>query len=105
MWDGVVQRGRGEAAKIPEKTHFHGKEAVDASTGRTWIDAPRDHKKENDTCFLPKVGWALSLLPDPHACRAVSFVLLWFFIAAVACSPIQVVVAWGARGWGWGWGS
>jgi WD40 repeat protein len=53
---GLLQKQRGQAAKIPEKTHFHGKEAVNKSTGRTWIDAPRDHKKENDTCFLPKVS-------------------------------------------------
>eukprot|EP00884_Botryococcus_braunii_P023228 jgi/Botrbrau1/958/Bobra.114_1s0003.2 len=48
------RKTRGEAARIPEKTRFHGKEEVDKATGRTWIDAPRDHKKENDTCFLPK---------------------------------------------------
>lgn len=23
-------------------------------TGRTWLDAPRDKKKENDYCYLPK---------------------------------------------------
>lgn len=32
---------------------FHGKEKEDYQ-GRSWMDQPRDKKKENDTCFLPK---------------------------------------------------
>lgn len=36
-----------------EKTMFHGKEEHDA-LGKSWIEAPKDKKKENETCFLPK---------------------------------------------------
>jgi pre-mRNA-processing factor 17 len=36
-----------------EKTHFHGKSERDYA-GNSWIMAPKDKKKENDHCFLPK---------------------------------------------------
>jgi hypothetical protein len=42
------------AAKMPEKTHFHGKHEVDPNTGRSWMAPPKDKKKENDYCYLPK---------------------------------------------------
>lgn len=64
----MEQRGKGEAAKIPEKSHFHGKAEVDKATGKSWIEAPKDHKKENDTCFLPKVR---------HSAKCVAFPILY----------------------------
>lgn len=42
------------AAKIPEKSHFHGKQERDPVTGRTWLDPPKGKKKENEYCYLPK---------------------------------------------------
>ena len=36
-----------------EKTHFHGKEETDYA-GNSWITAPKDKKKENETCYVPK---------------------------------------------------
>ena len=42
------------AAKILEKSHFHGKEERNPVTGRSWMDPPKDKKKENEYCYLPK---------------------------------------------------
>jgi hypothetical protein len=42
------------AAKIPEKSHFHGKEERNPVTGRSWMDPPKEKKKENEYCYLPK---------------------------------------------------
>lgn len=42
-----------EAAGRSEKTKFHGKEQRDA-LGKSWLEPPKDRKKENETCFLPK---------------------------------------------------
>ncbi len=36
-----------------EKTHFHGSAERDYA-GNSWLMAPKDKKKENETCFLPK---------------------------------------------------
>ena len=36
-----------------EKSHFHGKAETDYA-GNSWITAPKDKKKENDTCYVPK---------------------------------------------------
>ncbi len=36
-----------------EKTHFHGKSEVDYA-GNSWLMPPKDKKKQNDECFLPK---------------------------------------------------
>ncbi|CAK0783096.1 hypothetical protein CVIRNUC_006291 [Coccomyxa viridis] len=41
-------------AKIPEKTNFHGKHEVDPITKRSWIEAPKNTRKENEYCYLPK---------------------------------------------------
>ncbi len=52
-----MQRRKGKqaaAAKIQEKSHFHGKEERNAVTGRSWVDPPKDKKKENEYCYLPK---------------------------------------------------
>ena len=52
-WQG--RKGRqAAAAKIPEKSHFHGKEERNPVTGRTWLDPPKNKKKENEYCYLPK---------------------------------------------------
>ena len=42
------------AAKIPEKTNFHGKHEIDPITKRSWIEAPKNTRKENEYCYLPK---------------------------------------------------
>ncbi|BDA47701.1 Pre-mRNA-processing factor 17 [Coccomyxa sp. Obi] len=42
------------AVKIQEKSHFHGKEERNPVTGRSWVDPPKDKKKENEYCYLPK---------------------------------------------------
>jgi len=36
-----------------EKTHFHGKSLVDYA-GNSWLEPPKDKKKQGDECFLPK---------------------------------------------------
>jgi pre-mRNA-processing factor 17 len=36
-----------------EKTHFHGKSEVDYA-GNSWLEPPKDKKKQGDECFLPK---------------------------------------------------
>ena len=36
-----------------EKTHFHGASERDYA-GNSWLAAPKDKKRESDTCFLPK---------------------------------------------------
>ncbi len=36
-----------------EKSHFHGKSETDYA-GNSWLTAPKDKKKENDTCYVPK---------------------------------------------------
>lgn len=36
-----------------EKSHFHGKSETDYA-GNSWITAPKDKKKENETCYVPK---------------------------------------------------
>ena len=43
------------AARVPEKTNFHGKHEVDPITKRSWIEPPKGEKrKENEYCYLPK---------------------------------------------------
>ena len=42
------------AARIPEKSAFHGKHEVDPITKRSWIEPPKEKRKENEYCFLPK---------------------------------------------------
>lgn len=48
------KKNKPAAAKIQEKTHFHGKHEVDPITKRSWIEAPKEKRKENDYCYLPK---------------------------------------------------
>ena len=48
------EKEQAEAEEAPtDKTRFHGKAEKDAM-GRSWMDAPKDKKKESDNCFLPK---------------------------------------------------
>ncbi len=42
------------AAKIPEKSAFHGKHEIDPITKRSWIEPPKEKRKENEYCYLPK---------------------------------------------------
>ena len=49
-----------------EKTHFHGKSLTNYA-GESWLTAPKDKKKENETCFLPKRWmhtWCVSAAPE-----------------------------------------
>ena len=50
------RRDRGEgAAKIAEKSHFHGKAERDPVTGRSWLEPPKDlAKAATEYCYLPK---------------------------------------------------
>ncbi len=48
------RRDKEAAPKIPEKTMFHGKHEVDPLTKRSWMEPPKDKKKENEYCYLPK---------------------------------------------------
>uniref|UniRef100_A0A061R092 Pre-mRNA-processing factor 17 n=1 Tax=Tetraselmis sp. GSL018 TaxID=582737 RepID=A0A061R092_9CHLO len=49
-----AREGEGaEVAAGEERSIFHGKEGTDYQ-GRSWVDPPRDKKKENDMVFLPK---------------------------------------------------
>lgn len=50
------RRDRGEgAAKIAEKSHFHGKAEKDPVTGRSWLEPPKDlAKAATEYCYLPK---------------------------------------------------
>lgn len=43
-----------ERQEMEEKTHFHGKQAVNAVTGRSWVDPPKDQKTDNEYCYMPK---------------------------------------------------
>jgi len=42
------------AARIAEKTNFHGKHEIDPITKRSWIEPPKEKRKENEYCYLPK---------------------------------------------------
>ena len=50
------RRDRGDAAaKIVEKSHFHGKAEKDPVTGRSWLEPPKDLSKTGtEYCYLPK---------------------------------------------------
>ena len=50
-----AQRGgkAAEAAPREDRSFFLGKEERDYA-GRSWVEPPKDRKKENETCFLPK---------------------------------------------------
>ena len=54
---GILQakKHKPAAARVPEKTNFHGKHEVDPITKRSWIEPPKGEKrKENEYCYLPK---------------------------------------------------
>lgn len=47
--DAAEQAGEGPT----DKSMFHGKAQKDYA-GRSWLEAPKDLKAENEHCFLPK---------------------------------------------------
>ena len=46
-------RPKDKPAGLEEKTRFHGQAPSDAS-GRSWMDAPKDQRAENEFCYIPK---------------------------------------------------
>jgi len=49
----AAEEEAGEPQTGGEKTHFHGKAAFNYA-GESWLAPPKDKKKANDECFLPK---------------------------------------------------
>lgn len=66
------RRGKEAAPKIPEKSMFHGKHEVDPHTGRSWMDPPKDKKKENEYCYLPK-KWIFTWSGHTKGVNAIRF--------------------------------
>ena len=53
-----VAKDKADAAEVAgetptDKSMFHGKSLKDYA-GRSWLEAPKDLKADNDHCFLPK---------------------------------------------------
>lgn len=53
-----VAKDKADAAEVAgeaptDKSMFHGKNLKDYA-GRSWLEAPKDLKAENEHCFLPK---------------------------------------------------
>lgn len=53
-----VAKDKADAAEVAgetptDKSMFHGKSLKDYA-GRSWLEAPKDLKAENEHCFLPK---------------------------------------------------
>ena len=86
-----VAKDKADAAEVAgeaptDKSMFHGKNLKDYA-GRSWLEAPKDLKAENEHCFLPK-RWVHTWSGHTKGVNAIRY-----HLAAPSCMRLHHYVA------------